>query len=122
MHGPARAQLRGRSHHLHPSRAAQPDAAALAAALAAAALAAAAIFALYVASACAPAFAGRHAALPFGALLALAALAGTSLCAFYVAALALLLAPLGALLWARRFPVLAAELARRRAADLQHQR
>jgi len=22
MHGPARAQLRGRSHHLHPSRAA----------------------------------------------------------------------------------------------------
>ena len=41
MHGPARAQLRGRSHHLHPARAAQPDAAALAAALAAAALAAA---------------------------------------------------------------------------------
>jgi hypothetical protein len=80
------------------------------------ALAAAAAFSLYTA------FGGvgalvRAGAAQAGALFAVAALSGAALCAFYWAALALLVAPLGARLWSTRFPVLAAELARRRAGD-----
>jgi hypothetical protein len=81
------------------------------------ALAAAAAFSLYSSFVGTGVLVRGAGAAPVVTLFAVAALSGAALCASFWAALALLVAPLGARLWAARFPVLAAELARRRAGD-----